>query len=131
MLLLPRQLMYFLAVGALATGIHFIVLAGTVHCFGVNPVIGSAAGFLSGAGVNYLLNYRFTFNCSSPHMETSLKFFTIAGSGLLLNTVLMFLLTMNLHYLLSQAIATAMVLVWNFLCHRFWTFRETSLVKQQ
>jgi len=128
--LLFRQFLAFSVAGAIATTVHFLVLAIAVQLFSFGPVIGSIAGYITGAVVNYLLNYHVTFNSRNRHMETSIKFCVIVLSGLCLNTVIMFFLTQNLHYLLSQAIATATVLIWNFLCNRFWTFRESNLAKQ-
>jgi len=56
--------------------------------------------------------------------------FSVAISGLCLNKLIMLLMTQWQHYVVSQMIATAIVLVWNFLCNRFWTFREACLVRQ-
>ena len=125
-----RQFMSFSFVGVIATTVHYIVLGFAVQFLAINPVTSSMFGFIAGAIVNYLLNYHFTFKSHKEHLETSLRFMMVALTGLGLNTLLMFLLTGRLHYLLSQVCATIIVLFWNFLCNRFWTFRETSLVKE-
>ncbi len=130
MKLLVKQFFSFSVVGAVGTVFHFAVLVLFVQTLGSSAVLGSFAGFVTGAVVNYLLNYYFTFKSESRHRETSVKFFTVAISGLGINTLMMFLMTPWLHYLASQAITTATVLFWNFLCNRFWTFREACLVKQ-
>jgi putative flippase GtrA len=128
--LIIRQFMSFSFVGAIGTCAHFLVLAGMVQLLHFHPVTGSVAGFVTGAIINYLLNYYFTFKSSTKHLATSLKFFLIALSGLALNTLLMYWMTPTIHYLLSQAIATSIVLIWNFICNRFWTFREVNFVNQ-
>lgn len=125
-----RQFISFSFVGVIATTVHYIVLGFSVHFLAINPVPASVFGFIAGAIVNYLLNYHFTFNSQKEHLETSLRFLMVALTGLGLNTFLMFLLTDGLHYLLSQVCATIIVLFWNFLCNRFWTFREANLVKE-
>ncbi len=87
------------------------------------------AGFAAGAMVNYSLNYRFTFRSGNPHYTSLPKFLAVALAGLCLNTMIMTLATERIHYLLSQSIATILVLGWNFLCNRYWTFRCGSLLR--
>ena len=52
----------------------------------------------------------------------------IALVGLLLNTGVMALLLefTNLHYVLAQLLTVLVVMVWNFLGNRRWTFGETT-----
>ena len=125
-----KQFVSFSFVGVIATTVHYIVLGFAVQFLDITPVPASMFGFIAGAIVNYLLNYHFTFKSQKEHLETSLRFMMVALTGLGLNTFLMFLLTGRLHYLLSQMCATIIVLFWNFLFNRFWTFREASLVKE-
>lgn len=129
MKLFIKQFALFTLVGAAGTTVHFAVLVGIVQTGLAGPVAGSICGFSAGAVVNYLLNYHITFNSNGKHLPTFFKFFGIAVSGLCLNTLIMFWLTQQLHYLVSQVVATGLVLVWNFLCNRFWTFKESCLAR--
>ena len=54
------------------------------------------------------------------------KFFTVALIGLFFNGLIMSFCTssLQLHYLLSQVIATSLVLLWNFMANHKWTFHE-------
>lgn len=121
---LLNQFSRFLAVGGLATLIHYGVLVALVQLFGIDPVMSSAVGFIVSALANYGLNYRFTFRASGHHRHAMARFAAVAGSGLTLNTALMWLLSelMSLHYIISQILATGLVLIWNFMLHRHWTF---------
>jgi len=125
-----RQFISFSIIGAVGTAAHFAVLIVSVQALSMSPVSGSLAGFITGAIINYLLNYYVTFKSTNRHLDSSLKFFTIAMIGLGLNTAIMYIMSQWLYYLISQVIATAIVLIWNFLCNRFWTFREDCLAKQ-
>ena len=130
---LARQFFSFACVGAIGTTAHYVVLIVLVHFAHVMPVIASVCGFVTGALVNYILNYRFTFRANSPHPETAAKFFTVALVGVFLNTMIMAVLTeyLSLHYLLAQVTATGTVLLWNFACNRLWTFPvETNKTKR-
>ena len=102
-----------------------------VQFFSAQPVIGSSAGALVGAGINYILNYTFTFKSNSNHRETLWKFFLIAAVGFTLNGIFMGIFTgmFQIYYLIAQLFTTGLVLVWNFLANHFWTFREQPQTK--
>ena len=130
MSLIAKQFISFSFIGAIGTCAHFLVLTILVQFLQFNPVASSSIGFIVGGITNYIMNFYITFKSRKRHLETLFKFFLIALSGLALNTLFMFLMTPNIHYLMSQAFATSIVLIWNFLCNRFWTFREADFVKQ-
>ncbi|MBI5616908.1 MAG: GtrA family protein [Gammaproteobacteria bacterium] len=121
-----RQFMTFAACGAVGTLAQYAVLVALVSGFGVGSVRASSAGFVLGAVINYALNYRYTFASSGPHLATGTKFMIVALLGLGLNAAIMAGLThgIALHYFASQLLATAVVLGWNFLANRIWTFKR-------
>lgn len=114
----------FTGVGAIGTAAHYLTLFALVDFFGANAIAASSTGYLVGGVTNYLLNYYFTFRSDKPHVETAFKFFTIAFVGFFLNAGAMWLFTemITLHYLLAQLVATALVLLWNFVANDRWTF---------
>jgi putative flippase GtrA len=120
-----RQFLRFCLVGSAGTAVHYSALIAIVNLRGT-PVAGSAVGFVLGALVNYMLNYHYTFYSAKPYPETLLKFFIIACIGLALNTVTMGILIglLHLHYFISQLLATAGVVLWNFAMNARWTFRH-------
>jgi putative flippase GtrA len=114
-------------VGAVATGIQYVLLFMLVHWFAFDPVWASAAGFIVSAFANYFLNYRFTFRSNQRHGPAILKFMILAGIGLILNSIVMQALTkVGLHYLIAQMAATAGVLFSNFVGNSLWTFRPAT-----
>ena len=110
--------------GAIGTAAHYALLVMLVQGLGADPVAASAAGAALGALINYLLNYRYTFRSRQPHRSAAPKFFFLAAIGLVLNTLLMAFGVHVLHwnYLLVQVLATGLVLLWNFIGNRMWTF---------
>jgi putative flippase GtrA len=75
------------------------------------------------AGVNYLLNYRFTFQSNRPHGPAAAKFTVLAGTGLLINAAIMHLMTgAGAQYLIAQVCATSVVLLFGFISNSLWTF---------
>ncbi len=123
-----RQFLRFAGAGAIGTAAQYLVLLSLVELIGAHPVAASVLGFVCGALINYAMSRRYIFSSRLPHRQALLKFLTVALIGLCLNTLIMSVGVENLrfHYLLSQIIATGLVLVWNFAGNKFWTFRENS-----
>jgi len=121
---LAGQFAAFSLVGVAAAIGHYGLYVILVGGFDLTPVPASLAGFLVGAAISYLLNYRFTFRSSKAHGEATVKFLSVAAGGFILNGLLMALLTgpWAVHWLLAQLIATGVVLFWNFTGNRLWTF---------
>jgi len=123
-----RQFLIFAGIGAIGTAGHYVCLIILVQLQLASPVLATTAGFAVGAIINYLLNYRFTFNSNKQHREALTKFLIVAVLGALINASIMSagISLLELHYLLIQLLATAIVLVLNFSANKFWTFAETS-----
>jgi len=121
-----RQLVFFTGIGAVGTTGHYLTLISLVEFAGLNPGLATTAGFVVGALINYILNYRFTFRSSKRHRDALAKFLIIALVGALLNYGIMVSGTKytQIHYLIIQLVATALVLLWNFLLNKFWTFSD-------
>lgn len=119
-----NQFIKFAAIGVIGTAAHYVLLISLVQFLSIDAIIASGAGFTLGAIINYYLNFHYTFQSTKLHTDALPKFFTVALIGLCINTILMSLLTgMNdIHYLLSQIIATGIVLIWNFIANKIWTF---------
>lgn len=120
-----RQFLLFAAIGGIGTLGQYITLVGLVESGSIKPLPSSVLGFIVGAIINYFLNYRFTFQSNKSHREAMSKFFVVALFGAAINTFLMYIGIEHLHlyYLLSQIIATGIVLIWNFVANKLWTFR--------
>jgi putative flippase GtrA len=123
--MIARQFLIFAGVGAMGTGVQYVTLISLV-ALGVNAVVGSTVGFVAGAILNYWLNYRLTFRSSMAHTRAAPRFAAIAASALLLNTLLMSIQIygLRLPYLMAQLVATAVVLIWNYVFSRLWTFND-------
>lgn len=122
------QLLSFLSVGVLATGLQYALTAGLVLA-GLLPMVpASTVAFLASAGFNYWANARTTFATQgSParNRAQQLRFAAMVALGCALNAALLRLaLALGLHPVLSQLAATAGVLASNFALSRLWVFRK-------
>jgi len=123
-----KQFVLFAGLGAVGTAGHYLALIVLVEIFQVGPVAASTAGFIVGALSNYFLNYHITFASSRRHAEALSRFFITAALGAGLNLIFMYAAAglLQLHYLVAQTVATVLVLLWNFLLSKFWTFAVPS-----
>ena len=120
-----RKPFQFAIVGGLATFVQYVALVAGVQLCHWRSDAASAVGFSISAALNYYLNYHWTFASDINHLATSTKFFVMAGAGLLINTALMWLLSVrgNLPYLVSQVIATILVFLWSYTVSSRWVYR--------
>src|SRR5450631_2401455 len=111
-----RKFGRFLLVGGFCTGLQYAVLICLVEGVSLSATLSSSIGYLVSTAVNYLLNYSFTFKSAARHSSSLPRFSLIAGCGLLLNGAVTFLGTAvyGAHYLVAQAAATVITLMWNF-----------------
>lgn len=118
------QFLNFACVGAVATAVQYFVLVALVQFGDIRPVLASGVGYAAGAGINYLINYHYTFASQQSHLQAMSKFLSVAVVGLTLNSLIVEVATekLQLHYLVAQVIATGLVLMWNFFANRVWTF---------
>ncbi|NCC29247.1 MAG: GtrA family protein [Gammaproteobacteria bacterium] len=121
-----RRLAAFGVVGAIGTLAHYLALVSLVEIWGLHPAAATTVGFGLGALINYLLNYRYTFNSSKSHRDAGPKFALIAIATGVLNTWMVFagVDVLALDYILVQIAATAAVFLLNFVLNSLWTFRE-------
>lgn len=114
----------FAAVGLVGTAAHYLTLTGLVELAGADPVAGSVSGFLVGAAVNYVLNYRLTFKSDKRHREAASKFFAVAATGFVINAGLMHVLVnaVGAPYLLAQVGVTGFLVFWHYALNALWTF---------
>lgn len=113
----------FLLIGALATGIQYLILIVLTAYFAVVPWLASSIGFAASSVLNYSLNYLVTFRSRERHLVSGTRFAVMAASGLALTAVLMKVLTAATHaYLICQVVTTALVLLVNYTVARLWVF---------
>lgn len=123
---LPQRLLRFAAVGAIGTVAHYALLLALVEAAGIDPLVGSVAGFMLGALVNYAMNRRLVFRSDRAHAEALPRFFAVAGIGVVWNALLMSVLMgpIGLHYLPAQVVTTGLLLLWHYAGNARWTFRR-------
>lgn len=113
----------YAVVGAVATAVHFAVLLAGVVWAGLPAWLGSGIGAAVGAQIAFFGNRHFTFHHRGPKARAWWKFQGAAAAGAVLGMgVVGLAVALGWHYLLAQALATAVVLVATFVVNRRWAF---------
>jgi putative flippase GtrA len=118
-------LLVFATMGTAGTLIQYLTLGWIVSQFGESlATMGSSLGFILGAGVNYQLNYRITFQSNSPHVRSGSRYGLVLCVGWFLNALILSILlrTGLISLWVAQLIATCCGLVWNYAGSRIWAF---------
>lgn len=115
----------FLIVGGSATLLHYAIMGGLIFMSMASTVAASAIGYIFSTIYNYLANFRFTFGGGYSHARSLPRFILTACAGLFLNQII---LTVGIYFSLPiyipQLLATATVLVWNYLINAAWSFAK-------
>ena len=134
--MLTPQFIKFLIVGASGTLLDYLILI-LLKSFYWQTLVANTLSFSAGLINNYYWNNRWAFNESirKPSLEQFSKFTVISLVGLGFNTAIVLLLEIPMGmilgipeagYIPAKACATAVVLFWNYLANRHWTFNPSK-----
>jgi putative flippase GtrA len=116
-------LLRYAAVGAIATAVHYALLAWGVEMARWPAWLASGVGAVVGAQVAFIGNRRFTFGHDGTAAAPWLKFQLTALFGALLGMgVVGLAVHAGWHYLVAQVLATLLVVGVTFIINRHWTF---------
>jgi len=124
---LRNQFIKFTIVGTVNTLIDLTALYCFVEYLHINVILASVLSFLIAATNSFFFNKTWTFkNSSLKYRNQVLKFMIVSGIGLTLNTISMYVFVqlIGLWYMFSKVLTSGIVLIWNFLGNKFWTFSK-------
>ena len=113
-------------VGVSGTLIDLIVLYLLVENLGLPVLHASFFSFMAAVTNNFVLNKVWTFNNSSQnYRKLYIKFALVSTGGLCLTLACMhiFVEVLGIWYILAKMLTSLLVLTWNFLGNKIWTFR--------
>lgn len=119
---LIKQFMKFGVVGALAFLIDYGLMVALTELLGMNYLISATISFTVSVIFNYIasMRYVFTHKDGMSRRREFIIFVILSIIGLLINDGLMYLMTDlgGISYLVSKLVATAIVMVWNFVTRK-------------
>lgn len=118
-----KQIMKFGFVGGTAFLIDYLVMIFLTEVFSINYLISSVISFCISAIYNYIMSIVWVFEVDEEKSKTQTfaMFIILSIIGLLINTVVMWLLvdgTDLMPYTIAKIIATAVVMVYNFISRK-------------
>lgn len=119
---LIAQFMKFGVVGAVAFVIDYGLLALLTEVFGVNYLASATVSFTASVVFNYVasMRYVFTHKEGMSRRREFVIFVVLSVVGLGINNACMWagVELFGIHYLLTKIVATAIVMVWNFVTRK-------------
>jgi dolichyl-phosphate beta-glucosyltransferase len=115
-------------VGVFVTGVDFAVFSIAYYISLLTPVTSKIIAFSVAVLASYALNRLWTFRSTESKISKQLGKFlvvSIVGLGLSVSLIYVLIVSAGWHPLVSNGITSAIVLGWNFLANKYWTFRIT------
>jgi putative flippase GtrA len=119
----------FAVVGLINTSVDFLVYTSLTRSFDFwdnNKVLATSLAFIIANINSYIFNKFWTFtNRDKKYHIQYTKFFIISLIGLgLTDLIFSFALWLHCYDLIAKLIPIPIVLVWNFLANKYWTFKD-------
>lgn len=119
---LLAQFMKFGVVGAIAFVIDYGLLALLTEVFSVNYLVSATISFTVSVIFNYLASMRYVFTHKEDisRRREFVTFVVLSVIGLIINNVCMWagVELFGIHYLITKIVATAIVMIWNFVTRK-------------
>ena len=120
------QFFRYAFVGGFAAIVDWAVLY-LLTKLGLHYMVSAVFAFIAGLLVNFALSKRIVFSAEKPRVGKTAEFAGYAVTGVIglgLTELILFLLTekAGLHFIVSKIIATALVLVWNYLSRKLFLY---------
>lgn len=119
---LLAQFMKFGVVGVIAFVIDYGLLALLTELFGINYLVSATISFTASVVFNYVasMRYVFTHKEGMGRRREFVIFVVLSVIGLLINNGCMWagVELLGVHYLLTKIVATAIVMIWNFVTRK-------------
>jgi len=117
----------YAVVGCLGTAIDLGSLYVFVDLLNIHLLVSTALSFVLAVINNFALNKYWTFQNKSNNIRKQfIKFLLVSMIGLILTETCMafFVYGLKIWYLAAKLITSGLVLTWNFLANRYWTFKD-------
>ena len=119
---LLMQIFKFIIVGGIATIIDYVIFFIMHELIGINTIISNVTSFTISVIYNYIASVKWVFDVdqSKDKKTQFIIFIVFSVIGLFLNTGIVYLCTdiMKLYSLIGKVIATAIVMVFNFITRK-------------
>jgi dolichyl-phosphate beta-glucosyltransferase len=119
----------YATVGVTGTALDVVLLYVFVDLLHIPVLVAAAISFIAAVVNNFILNKFWTFRNNSRNFRKQfIKFFLVSVVGLVLTEICMalFVYLLGIWYIASKLLTSVIVLTWNFLANKNWTFTEKT-----
>ena len=126
---LSRDLFRFIKfglVGVLNTLINWVLFI-LMNSMGVYYILSNIIAYSISTLNSYIWNSKWVFKYSGDNIkETTLKFIILNVVGLILNTVILYILVdiVSLYKLIALMLTTGIVMIFNYFINKLWVFKK-------
>ena len=113
--------------GVASTLAHLGTMSLLTYVFQIQSTVASSIGFSLSVVVSYSLQRFWVFSDAASDYKSGFKFLAVTSMAFCLNLAVMWIGTELLHIepIVPQAVAVAIIPVFNFLVNRAWTFKKS------
>ena len=119
------RIIKFGIIGISNTLINWIIFF-LLNLLGVNYIVANIIAYSLATINSYIWNSKWVFKYNNEKLVSSLKFVIVNLVGLILNTIILFILVdmFNINKIISLVIATGVVMIINYISNRLWVFKQ-------
>jgi len=105
---------------------YFVGMLLLVEVFAVNAIYAASGMYLLVVLFNYVMHYYWSFEATTSHGQTSLRYLVMNGIAFVLNTSILYIGIdwLQWHYLIAQAVGVVVIVLWNFVMSRQWVYKS-------
>ncbi len=127
-----RTFVKYCIVGTSVTAVDFLVFSLAFYGLRLGSIPSKLVAFCCAVVVSYIFNRIWTFRSQEGRIPQQFsRFSAVSIVGATFSGGLIYLLidVLAIHPLLANAITSCVVLTWNFLANKYWTFRASRTVR--
>ena len=96
----------------------------------VNYILANIIAYSLATINSYIWNSKWVFKYNNEKLVSSLKFIIVNLVGLILNTIILFILVdmFNINKIISLVMATGVVMIINYISNRLWVFKQKTTI---
>ena len=123
------RIIKFGIIGISNTLINWIIFF-LLNLLGVNYIVANIIAYSLATINSYIWNSKWVFKYNNEKLVSSLKFVIVNLVGLILNTIILFILVdmFNINKIISLVMATGVVMIINYISNRLWVFKQKTTI---
>lgn len=129
---LNSKILRFLIIGGFCAGLSLLIMYAFTDLFKLNYLISTVVSIVVTNFIGFYLNKYYTFKTKRKLFWREMwKYYSVMISSYFLNLTIMYVLVdlINIWYLYATLIIIVILTPYNFILHKFWSFRQQRKAK--